>query len=93
MADKPRTFKEVVAAESPADRVRWERAGHYKDPSAEDDFNAGVWVIEKLEGDGWVVAHQNDDGAMFMAIFEGYAPEARARDYFEALKDGKLPIL
>jgi hypothetical protein len=60
-------------------------------PKHADD--AGVWVIEKLEGDGWVVAHQNDDGAMFMAIFEGQDPEVRARDCFEALRTGLLETI
>jgi hypothetical protein len=42
MADKPRTFEEVVAAEEPALRERIERAQTYRDPAVEKDFHAEV---------------------------------------------------
>jgi hypothetical protein len=40
MADRPRTFAEVVAAESPEERARWERAESYRDPAVVGDFHA-----------------------------------------------------
>ena len=46
MADRPRTFAEVVAAESPEERARWERAESYSDAAVANDFHAEVWVIE-----------------------------------------------
>jgi hypothetical protein len=37
MADKPRTFEEVVEATDPAVRERIERAELYRDPAVEND--------------------------------------------------------
>jgi hypothetical protein len=42
MADKPRTFEEVVAAEGPGLRDRIERAQIYLDPAVQNDFHADV---------------------------------------------------
>jgi hypothetical protein len=48
MADKPRTFEEVVAAEEPALRERIERAQTYRDPAVEKDFHAEVIASSRL---------------------------------------------
>jgi hypothetical protein len=52
MADKPRTFKEVVAATDPAVRERIERAEIYSDPAVENDFHSGVILVEDWDGKG-----------------------------------------
>jgi hypothetical protein len=65
MADRPRTFEEVVAAEARALRERIERAESYRDPAVENDFHADVVLHEDLNGNGeWRVEYQDDDGAI-----------------------------
>ena len=60
MADRPRTFAEVVAAESPEGRARWERADSYSDAAVANDFHADVWVIEDRNHPGdWRVEYQD----------------------------------
>jgi hypothetical protein len=91
MADKPKTFEEVVAATDPELRERIERAEIYSDPAVENDFHADVILHEDLDGNGqWRVEYQDDDGACYVTIFAGPAAERRARDYFNALKTGAL---
>lgn len=91
MADKPRTFEEVVEATDPALRERIERAEIYSDPAVENDFHADLILHEDLAGNGeWRVEYQDDDGACYVTIFAGPKAERRARDYFTALKAGML---
>jgi hypothetical protein len=91
MANKPRTFAEVVAAEDMAMRERIERAELYRDPAVENDFHADVILHEDLDGNGeWRVEYQDDDGGCYVTIFAGPAAERRARDYFTALKTGTV---
>jgi hypothetical protein len=85
-ADRPRTFEEVVAAQSPADRARW---------AASDTFNDGqsdVLVIEACDGD-WQVEWIGSDSECYVTVFAGEAAEARARAYFAALKSGALKVI
>jgi hypothetical protein len=87
MADKPRTFDELVAAMDPGVRERVERAQVYSDAAVESDFHADVILQEDLEGNGeWRVEYQDDDGGCYVTIFAGPAAARRARGYFEALK-------
>ena len=44
MADRPRSIDEVVAAEDPAERERFDRAKNYRDRAVED-FHADVWLV------------------------------------------------
>ena len=91
MANRPRTFAELVAAIDPAMRERIERAQVYRDPAVENDFHADVILQENLDGNGeWRIEYQDDDGACYVAIFAGQAAGRRARDYFNALKTGLL---
>jgi hypothetical protein len=91
MADKPRTFEEVVEATDTALRERIERAQLYCDPAVQNDFHSDVILQEDLDGNGeWLVSYQDDDGAIYLTVFSGPEAEQRARDYFEALKSGGI---
>ena len=91
MADKPRAFQEVVAATDPALRERIERAELYRDPAVENGFHAYVMLQEDRDGNGeWLVSYQDDDGASYLTLFSGPKAERRARDYFHALKIGRI---
>jgi hypothetical protein len=74
MASRPRTFEEVVAAQSPDDRTRWD---------ASETFNDGrsdVTVIQNRDGD-WNVEWLGSDGECYVTVFAGDAAEARARGH------------
>ena len=91
MADRPRTFEEVVAAEDPAERERLDPAKHYRDRAVEHDFPADVWFVADRHDRGvWRVEYQDDDGGCYVTIFSGAAAKQRALDYFEALQLGRL---
>jgi hypothetical protein len=85
-AKRPRTFDEVVAAQSPADRARWEASETFNDGQSD------VLVIEGRDGD-WQVEWVGSDGECYVTVFAGEAAEARARDYFAALKSGVLKVI
>jgi hypothetical protein len=91
MSDKPRSFKEVVAAQTPAERARLAIAEAFKDVLVRNPFQQDVTVIEDRDGTGeWRVEYFDDDGACYVTVFAGPKAEKRARDYFEALKFGRL---
>ena len=91
MADRPRTFDEVVAAEDPAERERYYRAKNYRDRAVEHDFHADVWLVaDRNEKGVWRVEYQDDDGGCYVTIFSGADAKQRALDYFEALQLGHL---
>jgi hypothetical protein len=89
------TFAEVVAAEDPAERERMERTETFTDASVEArDFRAVVTVLEDRGGNGeWRVEYFDEDGTPYVTIFAGPECERRARDYFGALKTGRLKIV
>jgi hypothetical protein len=63
MADRPRTFEEVAAAQGPADRERWERGDTFKDAGVENDFHADIHVQEDREHPGeWRVEYSDGGG-------------------------------
>ena len=94
MADKPRTFEEVVAAEDPALRERMERAEFYRDPAVKNDFHAAVVLHEDRDRNGeWLVSYQDDDRAIYLTVFSGPEAQQRARDYFAALKGGGIKTI
>jgi hypothetical protein len=94
MADRPRTFAEVVAAEDPAERERRERGDTFKDAGVENDFHADVDVQEDREHPGeWRVEYSDDDGGCYVTLFAGPEAERRARDYFNALRSGRIKII
>jgi hypothetical protein len=88
VADRPRTFDEVVAAEEPELRERIERAQLYRDPAVENDFHADVVLMENLDGNGeWRVEYQDDEGGCYVTIFAGPKAEERARDLFRGAQE------
>ena len=91
MPDKPRSFQELVAAQDPADRARLANAESFKDVMVRNPFQQEVTVIEDRDGTGeWRVEYFDDDGACYVTVFAGPKAERRARDYFDALKFGRL---
>jgi hypothetical protein len=87
MADRPRTFDEIIAALNPDERARIERIETFSDANApngeaevslaEDRDQPGEWRVEYFhEADGYV------------KIFAGPLAQQRARAYFDALKSG-----
>jgi hypothetical protein len=90
MPDKPRTFKKTVAAQGPADRARLANADSFADVTVTNPFHQQVTVIEDSDGGDWRVEYFDDDGACYVTLFAGPKAEKRARDYFEALKFGRL---
>jgi hypothetical protein len=93
MTDRPRTFEECVAAQDPAERERWERAGCFVDPGC-DGVIREVTVFEDDAGNGdWRVEYFDRAGAGYVTIFAGPEAERHARDYFHALKSGSIKII
>ena len=91
MPDKPRSFKEVVATQNPAERERIATAEAFKDVLVRNPFQQDVTVVEDRDGTGeWRVEYFDDDGACYVRVFSGPQAERRARDYFDALKFGRL---
>jgi hypothetical protein len=90
---RPRTFAELVAAIDPVTRERIKRAEVYRDPTVENEFHGDVILQEDLNGNGWLVCYQDDDGAIYQTVFSGPKAEQRARDYFGALKGGSIKTI
>jgi hypothetical protein len=91
MPDKPRSFKEVVAAQDPAERARMENGETFNDVMVRSPFHQEVSVQEDRDGTGeWRVEYFDDDGGCYVTMFAGPKAERRARDYFDALKFGRL---
>ena len=91
MPDKPRSLKEVAAGQDPADRARIANAESFGDVTVSSPFHQQVTVIEDSGGTGdWRVEYFDDDGGCYVTLFAGPKAEKRARDYFEALKFGRL---
>ena len=91
MRDKPRSFREVAVPQTPAERERLASADAFKDVLVRKPFQQDVTVIEDRDGAGeWRVEYFDDDGACYVTVFAGPQAERRARDYFEALKFGRL---
>ena len=80
MPDKPRSFKEVVAAQTPAEQARLAIAEAFKDVLVRNPFQQNVTVIEDRDGTGeWRVEYFDDDGACYVTVFSGPQAERRAR--------------
>jgi hypothetical protein len=91
MPDKPRSFKEVVAAQDLADRARAANSESFADVTVSNPFHQQVTLIEDSDSTGeWRVEYFDDDGGCYVTMFAGPKAEKRARDYFEALKFGRL---
>ena len=100
-ADKPRTFEEVRAAnlKDPFHAARIARLNggeRFNDPAAasDDPFIREVSVHPDCEGGShWFVEWGDSDGGCYVTTFDGPMAEQRARDYFDALKSGRLKVL
>jgi hypothetical protein len=101
-ASGPRTFEEVRAAnlKDPFHAARIARAfesgERFDDPNgaSDDRWAREVFVHPDCEGgDFWQVDWGDRDGGCYVTTFDGPLAEQRARDYFEALKAGRLKVL
>jgi hypothetical protein len=72
MADRPRTFEEVVAATDPEEIARLNRGEKYQDQAVRDPFQREVVVFEDRYGNGeWRVEYNDDDGGCYVTVFGG----------------------
>jgi hypothetical protein len=70
MPDKPRSFKETVAAQEPADRARLANAESFEDVTVSSPFHRQVTVIEDGDATGdWRVEYFDDDGGCYVTVF------------------------
>jgi hypothetical protein len=101
-ADRPRTFEEVKAANlaDPFHRARiervWVQGERFDDPNAapDDQWAREVFVHPDCEGGPhWLVEWGDSDGGCYVTTFDGPMAEQRARDYFDALRSGRLKVL
>jgi hypothetical protein len=98
----PRTFEQVKAANlaDPFHRARIHRAfemgDRFDDPTANsnDQWEREVSVHPDCAGGShWLVEWGDSDGGCYVTTFDGPMAEQRARDYFDALKSGRLKVL
>jgi hypothetical protein len=100
-AARPRTFEEVRAANlaDPFHTARIARLNsgeRFDDATAKSDdpFVREVSVHPDCEGGShWLVEWGDSDGGCYVTTFDGPMAEQRARDYFDALKNGRLKVL
>jgi hypothetical protein len=98
---RPRTFEEVKAANlaDPFHAARIARLNmgeRFDDTSAasDDRWEREVSVHPDCEGGNhWLVEWGDSDGGCYVTVFDGPMAEQRARDYFDALKGGRLKVL
>ena len=76
MPDKPRSFKETVAAQEPADRARLANAESFNDVTVSNPFHQQVTVIEDRDGGEWRVEYFDDDGGCYVTAFAGLKPRS-----------------
>src|SRR4051812_50216189 len=89
---RPRTFKEVVAAQDLTEIARLERGDHFVDPSV-NAFHGEVSVNEDRYGTGeGRVEYFDDDGGRYLTLLAVPAAARRARRYFISLKGGPLGL-
>jgi hypothetical protein len=97
---RPRTFEEVRAANladpfHAARIARLESGETFEDPSAasDDRWEREVSVHPDCEGGPhWIVEWGDSDGGCYVTTFDGPMAERRAREYFDALKSGRLKV-
>jgi hypothetical protein len=100
-AAQPRTFEEVRAANLAdpfhATRIaRLESGERFDDATANsnDAWEREVSVHPDCEGGShWLVEWGDSDGGCYVTVFDGPMAEQRAREYFGALKSGRLKVL
>ena len=101
-AARPLTFEEVKAANlaDPFHAARihgaFEMGDRFDDPTANstDQWEREVSVHPDCEGGShWLVEWGDRDGGCYVTVFDGRMAEQRAREYFDALKSGRLKVL
>jgi hypothetical protein len=100
-ADRPRTFEQVRAANlaDPFHAARIARLNmgeRFDDATAnsDDPLVCEVSVHPECEGGPhWIVEWGDRDGGCYVTTLDGPMAERRARDYFDALKAGRLKVL
>ena len=95
----PRTFEEVLAAnlQDPFHAARIARLNSgesFDDPAVGDPGVREVSVHPDCEGGGYRIVEWSDaGGGCYVTTFDGPLAERRAREYFDALKAGRLKVL
>jgi hypothetical protein len=75
MSDKPRSFKEVVAAQNPAERARMENRETFNDVMVRNPFHQEVSVHEDRDDTGeWRVEYFDDDVAAMSPCLPALKP-------------------
>jgi hypothetical protein len=101
-AAEPRSFEEVRAANlaDPFHAARiarvWTQGERFDDPNgpSDDQWAREVFVHPDCEGGSrWLVEWGDSDGGCYVTTFDGPMAEQRAREYFDALKSGRLKVL
>jgi len=100
-AARPRSFEEVRAANLAdpfhAARIARLNSGEtFDDPDgpSDDRWAREISVHPDCEGGPhWLVEWGDSDGGCYVTTFDGPMAEQRARDYFDALKGGRLKVL
>jgi hypothetical protein len=100
-AARPRAFEEVKAANltdpfHAARIARLDSGERFDDPNgpSDDRWAREVFVHPDCEGGShWMVDWGDRDGGCYVTTFDGPIAEQRAREYFDALKAGRLKVL
>jgi hypothetical protein len=74
----------------------FEMGERFEDPTANsnDQWEREVSVHPDCQGGNfWQVEWGDSDSGCYVTVFDGPMAEQRARDYFAALKDGRLKVL
>jgi hypothetical protein len=90
-SERTRMFAEVAVEQEPQQIAGLDRGESYDDPAVAEGFLRPVAVFEGRHGSGeWRVEYFDDDGGCYVTVFAGPEAEQRAREYFAALKGGRL---
>jgi hypothetical protein len=90
---RPRTFEEVRAANL-QDPFHAARIARLASGERLDDPAGEVSVHPDCEGGShWIVEWLDSDCGCYVTTFDGSLAKRRARDYFGALKAGRLKVL
>jgi hypothetical protein len=92
---KCRTSREPSRKQSlpkiPQSGARRERGDAFEDVTVSSSFHREVSVREDRDGTGkWRIEYFDADGGCYVTVFAGPKAERRARDYFDALRFGRL---
>ena len=87
----PAVSRKPQSPKVPPIRARLADSESFDDVTVSSPFHRQVTVIEDSDGNGdWRVEYFDDGGGCYVTVFAGPKAEQRARDYFQALKFGRL---